>query len=162
MSFFKNILVPTDFGPAATRALDVAIALATRDDARITLLHAYMTPVATYGYGEGIVWPIEDLAAVAKAQLDAALEPAKCRYPRIEGMLVVGEPWNEVLDVAKKRNADLIVMGTHGRKGLSRVLFGSVAEKVVRLSPVPVLTVPSKEEEEATDERPAAGAPTPR
>ena len=54
---------------------------------------------------------------------------------------MVGVEWEQILEVVKARNADLIVMGTHGRRGLSRLFLGSVAEKVVRISPVPVLTI---------------------
>jgi nucleotide-binding universal stress UspA family protein len=75
-----------------------------------------------------------------------ALAKAKARQANIESMLVTGETWRRILDVVKDRGVDLVVMGTHGRRGVSRVLLGSVAEKVVRLSPVPVVTVPAEAE----------------
>ena len=68
-----------------------------------------------------------------------------------EWAVTFGDPAQAILDTAKERGADLIVMGTHGRRGLSHVLLGSVAERIVRLSPVPVLTVSGKAEREAKE-----------
>lgn len=154
MATFKHILVPTDFGEAAQCALDVAIMLALRFDAKLTLVHAYEIPVS--GYADGLYWPTDDLARVAQETLDAALAKAKQRFPKTEAVLVYGTPWAESLQVAKNRGVDLIVVGTHGRHGLSRVLLGSVAEKIVRLSPVPVLTVSGKDERQAKEKAAAA------
>jgi nucleotide-binding universal stress UspA family protein len=151
MTAFKHILVPTDFGEAANHAVDVAIALATKFESKLTLLHAYTIPYAGYGYGDGLLWPIDELSRAAKTELDVALRKAKERYPKTEGVLVCGEPWHQILDTAKTCGADLIVMGTHGRRGFSRVFLGSVAERVVRLSPIPVLTASSKEDQKAKE-----------
>lgn len=149
---FKHILVPTDFGEPAARALDCAIALASKFEAKITLVHASWFPPSAYGgYVEGLNWPIDEMAKGAKEELDAAVLRANELYPHIEGAIVTCEPWQGILEVAKVRGADLIVMGTHGRHGLSRVFLGSVAEKVVRLSPVPVLTISGKAEQEAKE-----------
>jgi nucleotide-binding universal stress UspA family protein len=137
-----NILVPTDFGDVAARALDTAISLARAFDAKITLFHAYALPLS-YGYGDLLVWPIEGLEQAARRRLDAAVAAAKARYPRVEGVLDVGVAWERALEAVRARQADLVVMGTHGRQGLERVLLGSVAEKLVRLSPVPVVAVPA-------------------
>lgn len=95
------------------------------------------------GYGDGLYWPVDDLQRAAKDALNAAVAKAKERYLKTNGLLACGEPWREILEAARERGADFIVMGTHGRRGLTRVLLGSVAEKVVRLSPVPVVTVPA-------------------
>ena len=65
----------------------------------------------------------------------------KAIYPNVDAKLVIGQHWERILEVTKQTGADLIVMGTHGRAGLSRVLLGSVAERVVNMSNVPVLTV---------------------
>lgn len=141
MSAFEHILVPIDFGEASDDAVELAISLAKKFDSRLTLLHASWIPPAAYSaYSEGIiVWPTDEIAKVAQKELDAALAKAKTKYPRTESILVVGNPWETILDVAKQHGATVIVMGTHGRRGLSRVLLGSIAEKIVRLSPVPVL-----------------------
>jgi nucleotide-binding universal stress UspA family protein len=88
----------------------------------------------------------------ATKELDALLQKVKDRYPKAEAAVVAGEPWLAILEAVKKQGADLIVMGTHGRRGISRVLLGSVAEKVVRLSPVPVLTISGKADQAAKEE----------
>jgi nucleotide-binding universal stress UspA family protein len=141
MKAFKHILVPTDFSPAADDALDLALSLATPFASKVTLLHAYENPVATYGYAEMMSWPIADMADAAQKELDKALAKVKERYPTATAILAHGAPWEKILETAKNLDCDLVVMGTHGRRGLARVAFGSVAEKIVRLSPVPVLTV---------------------
>jgi nucleotide-binding universal stress UspA family protein len=140
MSEFKNILVATDFSPPAERAVEVAVTFAKTFDAKLTLLHVYELPT-TYGYAGGMVWPIEELARAAQESLDAALSKLREKYPRAEGLLGSGTPSQQILALARERKADLVVLGTHGRRGLSHAFFGSVAEKVVRLSPVPVLTI---------------------
>jgi nucleotide-binding universal stress UspA family protein len=149
MSAFKHILVATDFGEAANHAFDLAVDIATKFESKVTLLHAYTAPHQGYGLGEGLLWSADDLMRIAQTELDLALRRARQRYPTTEAKLVWGEPWQETIETAKTVGADLIVMGTHGRRGLSRVLLGSVAEKVVRTSPIPVLTVSSKEDQKA-------------
>ena len=148
MTAFKHLLVPTDFGEASERALDLAIALAQPIEGQITLLHvSYIPPIAYAGFDAGgRYWPTEELAKAAKNELEGAVSMAKAKAgnARIEPLLAEGPPWERILQAAKERGADLIVMGTHGRKGLSHLFLGSVAEKVVRLSPIPVLTVGSR------------------
>jgi nucleotide-binding universal stress UspA family protein len=150
MNPFKHVLSATDFGEPAERALEAAIVQASKFEARLTLLHASWVPPLVYAaYVDGLSWPVEEMTDAARKELDLVLSKARQRYARIEGVMMSGEPWRTILDVAKERDVDLIVMGTHGRHGLSRVLLGSVAEKVVRLSPVPVLTVSGKADEAA-------------
>jgi nucleotide-binding universal stress UspA family protein len=155
MQTFKNILVPTDFGEPAGQALEIAVELAQRFEAKLTLLHVHSIP-NTYGYGEGLLWPVEELARSARKTLDDTVAQVKERYARvdavlettraIDAVLATGNASERILAAAEDCAADLIVMGTHGRRGLSHVLLGSVAEKVVRRSPVPVLTVGSRGE----------------
>jgi nucleotide-binding universal stress UspA family protein len=76
---------------------------------------------------------------------------AKDHHGRTEGILASGEPWRAILAKARELDCDLILMGTHGRRGLERALVGSVAEKVVRLSPIPVLTISSRAERDARE-----------
>lgn len=150
MSVFNHVLVPTDFGEPAQRAVDLAIALAPKFEANVTLLHASWLPVtAAISYGAGLPWPTDAYLEQAEKELDALASRARERYPKIDAYAVEGEPWEEILRGALQHHADLIVMGTHGRRGLSRALLGSVAERVVRLSPVPVLTISGRAEEEA-------------
>jgi nucleotide-binding universal stress UspA family protein len=150
---FKHILVPTDFGESAQRALDIAVDLANKYGSTLVLLHVYEVPALVY---EGmIVSPVDLLTPVREAaerQFDEALGKLRSRVPRSKGFLTVGAPWQEILRAVADEGADLVVMGTHGRRGVHHVLMGSVAEKVVRMSPVPVLTVRSATEEKAVQE----------
>ena len=142
MTAFKHILVPTDFGETSTRALDLAVTLASKFDAELTLYHASWLPPASYAaYAEGLYWPTDEMAREAKKELDATVAKAKLRYPKTDGLLGSGEPWQQVLNVARERNVDLIVMGTHGRGGLADLFLGSVAAKVIHLTSLPVTLI---------------------
>ena len=120
----------------------VATSLADRFGATIVLLHSYEIPVFVY---EGMtVSPVDLLTPIQEAaqrQFDAELAVLRSRMPGAKGILATGTPWEEILNVVRDENIDLVVMGTHGRRGVAHALLGSVAEKTVRLSPVPVLTV---------------------
>jgi nucleotide-binding universal stress UspA family protein len=142
MSRFRHILVPVDFEPSSKRALEVAIDLALKFDAKLTLFHAWETP--TYAYAKFYVsgdplWSL--LEEAAKKQLAETLAEVRNRVPRADSFLVCGPGGYAILDAIAREKVDLVVMGTHGRQGLGRVFLGSVAEKVVRGSSVPVLTV---------------------
>ncbi len=142
MSSFKHILVPTDFGPASAEALETALTLASKFDSEVTLLHVWEIPV--YPYMEFVLDSAELVASVeraATARLAEALGQARQSLPRTRSLLQMGSPWQQIIDLIPTVKADLIIMGTHGRRGFSHALLGSVAEKVVRLSQVPVLTV---------------------
>jgi nucleotide-binding universal stress UspA family protein len=138
---FKHLLVPVDFGEPSRQALDTAIDLARRFGAQLTLVHVYEVPAYVYS---GIAYattdlfgPIED---AARAQLTKLLGEVRTKVPSAKAELRKGAPAMEILAAIAEAHPDLVVMGTHGRKGMPHVLLGSVAEKVVRLSPVPVLT----------------------
>jgi nucleotide-binding universal stress UspA family protein len=139
MSPFKHILVPTDFSETSERSITAALDLAQAFDARVTLLHVWSLP--SIGYAEGLAWPIDELQQAAREALADAQSRTAARYPKTESLLLQGNEWKQILETVTKRSCDLVVMGTHGRRGLPRLLLGSVAEKVVRLCPVPVLTV---------------------
>jgi universal stress protein A len=136
-----HVLVPLDFSTYAEQALDYAIALAQKLQARVTLLHV-IQPLAIVNV-EGGLWPtstfLQDLEAAVTRDMEGYL--ARVTAAGLEGEMVVvhGVPFQEILDTAKARQVDLIIMGTHGRTGLTHVFLGSVAEKVVRLAPCPVL-----------------------
>jgi nucleotide-binding universal stress UspA family protein len=155
MHSINHILVPTDFSELAAGALDMAIELAEKYGAKLTLFHSSWLPPAAYdvygAHGEGIEWRADDIARAARSTLADALASAKLRYPSTESAVAFGEPFQRILESVKELDIDLIVMGTHGRRGLSHVLLGSVAEKVVRLSPVPVLTVSALAERRAKE-----------
>ncbi|MDB4937732.1 MAG: universal stress protein [Labilithrix sp.] len=139
MTIAQHILVPVDFSEPSERALATAVDLARAFDARITLMHAWSIPAAAYA--EGVSWPIYDIEGAAKQALDDTFEKLSSTYPKTEALLRQGDGCQQILETAKERRCDLVVMGTHGRRGLTRALLGSVAEKVIRLSPVPVVTV---------------------
>ena len=144
MKGYSNILVPTDFGEASRDALSHAVAIGQKFESKLTLLHVYALPVSDYG--DVVQWPVAELERQADQALAEGLAALRRDYPKADGLVGCGETWRQILDVAAERGCDLIVMGTHGRRGLSRVLLGSVAEKVVRLSPIPVLTVSAPKE----------------
>jgi nucleotide-binding universal stress UspA family protein len=140
MLAIKNILHPTDFSQPAGNALLLARALAKDHGARIILLHVVEMPVVGPA---GMVpfpppSPLIDRQAL-NAQLHAIA--AANSDVRIEARLAEGQAASAILDAAKESACDVIVMGTHGRTGLSRLLMGSVAEQVVRHATCPVLTV---------------------
>lgn len=138
----RNILVPIDFHEGSAELLDRAVEIAAQLEASITLVHVWQVPV--YGFPVGAALPAIDLGkaieASAKRALDELIESHRDRGVEIRPMLRVGTPWEQILEAAKEVSADLVVMATHGRKGLPRALLGSVAEKVIRMSEIPVLT----------------------
>jgi nucleotide-binding universal stress UspA family protein len=139
---FSNILVPTDFSETARHACDLSVEVARAFDAKITLVHAYELPAYAYS-GLGVTevdffTPIED---AARKQLEDEEKRVLLLWPNLVARFRRGPPWQQILRCSEEESADLIVMGTHGRTGLSHALLGSVAEKVVRLAKVPVMTV---------------------
>ncbi len=135
----KHILVPTDLGESSQEAESLAVELAKTVKAKVTLLHVWTVPAAAYA--EALTWPIDELEGTAQKALDATVERLRAAYPEVDGMLMSGLTWERILDTAKELDVDMIVLGTHRWRGLTRFFLGSVAEKIVRLSPIPVLTV---------------------
>jgi nucleotide-binding universal stress UspA family protein len=137
----RSILVPHDFSDTAQRALDLALDLAAPLGARVVLMFAY--DVLAYGFSEAPTLATDAAEVERKAQ--KALEDLASRARRpgvaVEWVLRRGAAWSEINAAAKDTGADLVVMGTHGRRGVARALLGSVAEKVVRSASCPVLTV---------------------
>jgi nucleotide-binding universal stress UspA family protein len=139
---FKHLIVPTDFGEPAQAALNLAIELAKSNDAKLTLLHVYGVP--TVYYPDSVAWPLEELGRAAQTSLDTAVAQVRERYKNTDGHVEVGDPREAILKFTKESGADLLVIGTHGRKGLAHLVLGSVAEWLVRTSPLPVLTVSTR------------------
>lgn len=145
----RTILVPTDFSEGAACALRWAQALARAFAAKIVVLHVLELPVAWTPLGGlgSIPTPIsaeavEQLTNEAQTILDTVAQGA----PEVTQRVVRdGHPREVILAVAQEVGADAVVMGTHGRRGVSQLFIGSVAEHVVRHSPVPVLTVRADE-----------------
>ena len=136
-----HVLVPIDFSSYAEHALDYAVAFAQKLRARMTLLHVIQPPLVA-GADMG-VWPspafVDELEAAITRDLEGYLARVTAAGLAGEMTVVHGVPFQEIIHTAKARQVDLIVMGTHGRTGLFHVWLGSVAEKVVRLAPCPVL-----------------------
>jgi nucleotide-binding universal stress UspA family protein/CBS domain-containing protein len=135
----RSILIPTDFSERSGHALQLAGALARDYDARLTVLHVAAPP--TMFYGEGVILPPEPEALYqeARSRLNGLALPDLAI--RADRRLEQGDPATEILHIAQQIHCDLIVMGTHGRTGLKRLLMGSVAEQVVRKASCPVLTL---------------------
>jgi nucleotide-binding universal stress UspA family protein len=143
MAEFRNILVATDFTETSEHALDWALDMALRLGSCITLLHAYELPIV--GLPDAtLIAPAEVASRIADASrkaLDKTLERRKESGVPIAALLREGVAWEAINRVADEINADLVVLGTHGRKGLARTLLGSTAEKVVRSAHHPVATI---------------------
>ena len=139
----KNILVPTDLSEGAEQALDYACELARTLGAKIHLLNVIGIPVL--GVPElGVALTstmIDSMIADNKAALDQVASHRCGSTDLGQVLLRTGDARDVINQTAKELGADLIVMGTHGRRGVSRALLGSVAETVVRSAPCPVLTV---------------------
>jgi nucleotide-binding universal stress UspA family protein len=145
----QQILVPVDFTETSDRALEHAIEFAKKFNAAITLMHAYQIPV--YAFPDGAYITAADVAAqistAAQGRLDAMIESRKLAGVPIVGVLRDGVAWEEINAVATEIHADLIIIGTHGRRGLMRALLGSVAENVIRTTTLPVLVIHGPREE---------------
>lgn len=137
---FTTIMVPTDFSYASDAALGYARMLAVRFGASLHLLHVVDEP----GSWSEVYAAIPDIRDRLRADAGRRLEAmAACLPPPLQATSAVacGSPVPTIVKVAEAKGADLIVMGTHGRRGVGHLLLGSVAERVVRLAPCPVLTV---------------------
>jgi len=141
----KRILVPVDFSAPALEALDYAIEFGRPFKAEIVVLHVVdlVYPMAGEMYATGYTLGLvsEELRRAGREQLARLAATLKKRHVAIRPMLSVGTAYDAIVGTASKIKADMIIMSTHGRTGLSRVLMGSVAASVVRSARCPVLTV---------------------
>ena len=137
----QHILVPTDFSDYAAHALDYAIEFAKTLQARLTVL--YVLHVSTLALGEAPPAVFDDtlqaMETNARQQTQQALARVLKAGLKGDSLIVEGTPFQAIVETAESQDVDLIVMGTHGRTGLTHVLMGSVAERVVRTAPCPVL-----------------------
>jgi len=142
----KLILVPIDFSESAEQALDYACELASNLGATVRLVHAIsqLPSALQVALTEDIV---ENLVKEHRESLDRLAGARLGRASFGEATVEVGDPRDTIVTAAKAMSVDLIVMGTHGRRGLSRLVLGSVAEDVIRYAPCPVLVVRAKEAE---------------
>jgi len=142
MAPFERILVPTDFGPSAECALRAALVLGERFESVITLAHVFDLPSAPFVYERQAA--AETHVHAAERILGEAVSEARRQYRSVDSLLKAGVASEQIIAWVKDRSFDLVVMGTHGYRGLDRVLIGSVALKVIRSSTVPVMIVPGE------------------
>ena len=138
----KNILVPVDFSSYSKSTIDYAAMIAERFAATLVLLHVIESFPYSVTDTLQLVEHRRALETLAKSLLGNLSDGLRTRRLAVKTHLVWGNPSREILAKARREKADLIVMGTHGRSGLPHFVLGSVAEKTVRLSRIPVLTVP--------------------
>lgn len=139
---FTRVLVGTDFSDHAARAVERAVDVARRYGASLQVVHVWELPLVLDGAAAGaeLDW-ISLVEHAAREQLDAAVATLGDCGVAVTSALRCGAAWDRITDLAAETDADLVVVGTQGRTGLGRALLGSVAERVVRFSPAPVLTI---------------------
>ncbi len=142
----SNILVATDFSPSSAKAVATAADYARHFEAQLTILHAYRVdiPVASPLTGGGYVLPdgfFEQLAKEARLRVEKLASEVAAGGVTAVGVAIDRHPATAIVEEAKARKADLIVMGTRGLTGIKHLALGSVADRVVRTAPCPVLTV---------------------
>jgi len=154
MVTFEHILVPTDFSKFSKYALNYAITIANTFGAKITLIHitnekelVALQQVSTYFEPGKLEELMKQRESEDQKQLDGFIPPELKKGITVETIHKVGIPFVEIIKTAREKAVDLIVIATHGRSGLSHMLFGSVAEKVVRKSTCPVLSIRPPEHE---------------
>ena len=148
MAGIRQILVATDFSPAAERAWRHALMLAEKFGSRVCLVHVVAPPpYAADPLGtKAFMLRLADMSGTmerdSRNALEAIVRKQKGPGQRVSIETAIGSPAPEILRIAARKRADLIVLGTHGRGAFSRALLGSVADKVLHASPIPVLAVP--------------------
>jgi universal stress protein A len=140
----RHISAPTDFSDYSKEAISYALELAQTFGAKLSLQHVVELPPYSI---EGLVPPtlggdlLDDLERQASADLAQVLPQAQNAQIEVTRSVVIGSPFRKIIETAEAEHVDLIVMATHGRTGLSHLMVGSVAERVVRTAPCPVLTI---------------------
>lgn len=145
MNSFHKILVPLDFSEHSERAVQLAAELARRYQAPLTLFHVYELVPYAAPEGHALYTPPPPVTGLFE-EFERRLQEVKARAidagaGEVDTLLREGFVAPQIIELAQEKHFDLIVMGTHGRQGISHLLMGSVAEKVVRTAPCPVLTV---------------------
>lgn len=140
----KTILFPTDFSQGARAAMEYAVAMAKDCQAKLILLYVIQDISIAEWYIPSSLSAadlVEDMQKSATKEMEKWQAEAKQQLKDVESLVLRGVPFVEIIKTAKDKKADMIVIGTHGRTGIDHMLFGSTAEKVVRKSHCPVLTV---------------------
>ncbi len=150
MPVINSILAPTDFSKHAEGALRYACGLATRLGATLHLLHILPDVVVPVGPDPSLIAAVppeyyKETEQQSRAALESLIQPDWPRPAHVVCDVKWGDPVNGVVSYAEDHAVDMVVIATHGRSGLSHVLLGSVAERIVREAPCPVLTIRSRE-----------------
>lgn len=146
----NKILVPQDFSDYSLHALKYAVTFAGLFNSELVVVHVVEPIVypADFSFGQVSIPAMEEeIRKHSEEQLNELVAKEIPKNIKVTSIIRVGKPFIEIVDVAKSENADLIVISSHGRTGMDHVLFGSTADKVVRKSPCPVLTVRPHEHE---------------
>lgn len=144
----RHILAPVDFSAYSKKAVEVALMLAKAFGAKLSLLHVVEPPpypIEGYAPSGAAADLLTDLEEQASQELAQWLPEAQTAGVPVARYVVIGSPYRKIIDTAEAEQVDLIVMATAGRTGFSRLVMGSVAERVVRTSPCPVLTIRPQE-----------------
>jgi universal stress protein A len=154
---FKRILCPTDFSESSYEALRAANELALHVSSELLVLHAVQPiptanvppppPAAAAPMGFNISSYRQELEALSERSLQEVVDQRVAKGLTVHPIVVQGEAADQIIDAVEKQKIDLIVIATHGRTGWRRFIFGSVAEKVIRLAPCPVLTIQAPHDE---------------
>lgn len=129
---FETIMVPTDGSKCSLKAEDIAISIAKNFKAKLVVVHVI---------DEKLIYPFEVLEEEGNTILDEAARKGKDEGVDVEQVLIVGSPAHDMEKIVEKTGADLVVIGTHGKTGIRKILMGSVAESTVKTVKVPVLLV---------------------
>lgn len=129
---FKTIMVPTDGSKNAQKAEDVAISIALNYQAKLMVVHII---------DEKLIYPFEVLEEDGKKILERVTLKGKDQGVDIQQVLIVGNPTHDMAKIVEKTGADLVVIGSHGKSGLQKLLMGSVAENTIKTVKIPVLLV---------------------
>jgi nucleotide-binding universal stress UspA family protein len=146
--FLRTVLVGTDFSVCAARAFSFGVSLAASQGAKVHIVHVLVEPVQAFDVAGAL--PYLDVSTqkeweeATKKRLQAAVDSAEKRGVKATSEFLWGRPSDALVEAAVRAKASLVVLGTHGRSALEKLLIGSTAERVLRLCPVPVLTVREK------------------
>jgi len=162
MIALKTILVPTDFSECSEAAVRYGRALAEAFGASLHLLHVVQDPYKQAWAAEGFAAPVTDMISQWEGQARTRLEETAALCAPLSTTIAtrVGSPFYDIALYASEMNVDLIVIGTHGRGPIGHMLLGSVAERIVRRSPCPVLTVHHPQHEFVVEPLPAVSGAT--
>jgi nucleotide-binding universal stress UspA family protein len=144
MKAIEKILFPLDFAESYDTLLPWVSTFVGKFDATLYVLFVTqdLSSFASFHVPHGNIQSFQEQAeAAANKEMAATLKEHFQKFPKLESRVLTGDPAAKILELAKKEKIDLIIMGAHGRKGLERVFFGSVADKVVTNAPCPVLTI---------------------